>query len=259
MNGSSQIFLLRELVRRDFSQRYTGSILGFAWSFIQPLWQLALLSYVFSLIMRAPLDTEPTDHFWVFLFCGLLPWMAIHEGIMRSATVIVEHADMVKKIRFPAEILVLSVVISPLIHQGITLLIFLGALIIVGELSLVTLLLLPFALVLQVALTLGISYLVAATQVYFRDVVQLLGLVMNAWFYLSPIVYPIAMVPEKFWSYVQVNPLAVLVTFYRYVFLGGEVDRWLGGVAPLLITTVVLFFGGLWVFRRLKPGFADEI
>jgi lipopolysaccharide transport system permease protein len=259
MNRSSQLFLLRELVRRDFTQRYTGSLLGFAWSFIQPLWQLALLSYVFSIIMRAPLDTEPTDRFWVFLFCGLLPWTAIHEGILRSATVVVEHADMVKKIAFPAEILVVSVVTTALIHQGITLAVFVAALAIAGELAWSKIFLLPVALALQVLLTLGVSYFVAAVQVYFRDMVQLLGLGMNAWFYLTPIVYPIAMVPEKYWPIISLNPLAVLVTFYRYAFLGGDAGRFLPGLVPLVTITGGFFVLGVWLFRRLKPGFADEI
>jgi lipopolysaccharide transport system permease protein len=259
MDRRSQLFLLRELVRRDFTQRYAGSLLGFAWSFIQPLWQLALLSYVFSIIMRAPLDTEPTDRFWVFLFCGLLPWTAIHEGILRSATVVVEHADMVKKIAFPAEILVASVVTTALIHQGITLAVFLGGLIVVGELSWTTLCLLPVALFFQVALTLGVGYLVAAIQVYFRDMAQILGLVMNAWFYVTPIVYPMAMVPRDLWGFIRGNPLAVLVTLYRYAFLGGDPERWLAGLVPLYFTTAFFLFLGWWLFRRLKPGFADEI
>jgi lipopolysaccharide transport system permease protein len=253
MNRRSQLFLLRELVRRDFNQRYAGSVLGLAWSFIQPLWQLALLSYVFSIIMRAPMDSEPTDRFWVFLFCGLLPWMAIHEGIMRASTVIVEHADMVKKIRFPAEVLVLSVVVAPLIHQGITLAFFTVALVIAGEISWLHVLILPVPLVFQVALTLGIGYLVSAIQVYFRDAAQFLNLVMNAWFYLTPIVYPLD------WKYVQTNPLSVLVTLYRYAFLGGDAERWLIGAGQLVTLTAGLLALGLWTFRRLKPGFADEI
>jgi lipopolysaccharide transport system permease protein len=259
MNRSSQLFLLRELVRRDFSQRYAGSLFGFAWSFIQPLWQMALLSYVFSLIMRADLSTEETRRFWVFLFCGLLPWTAIHEGILRSATVVVEHAEMVKKIAFPAEILVIAVTATALIHQVITLVVFLGALALVGELSWGSLWLLPFAFVLQVLMTIGIGYFVAAIQVYFRDAAQLLGLLINAWFYLTPIVYPLAMIPERYQDAVMSNPLAILVTLYRHAFLGGDTQRWTGGLLLLASTTLLFFAGGLAVFQRLKPGFSDEI
>ena len=259
MNRSSQIYLLRELVRRDFSQRYAGSLFGFAWSFIQPLWQLVLLSYVFSIIMRAPMDAEATGRFWVFLFCGLLPWTAIHEGILRSATVIIEHAEMVKKIAFPAEILVIAVTFTALIHQGITLTVFLGALVVVGEIAWSKLWLLPVVLTLQVLLTLGIGYFVAAVQVYFRDAAQLLGLVLNAWFFLTPIVYPVDLIPYEIQPWVMVNPLAILVTLYRYAFLGGDAGRWLANFIPPIGMIIVIFWGGLRLFRRLKPGFSDEI
>lgn len=259
MNRSSQIFLLRELVRRDFSQRYAGSLFGFAWSFIQPLWQLLLLSYVFSLIMRAPMDQEPTDRFWVFLFCGLLPWSAIHEGILRSATAIVEHAEMVKKIAFPSEVLIVAVASTALIHQGITLGVFVGALIFVGELAWQNLWMLPAALVLQVCLTLGIGYFMAAVQVFFRDAVQMLGLLLNAWFFLTPIVYPLDMIPFQVQPYVLANPLAILVTLYRWVFLGGDAGRWLDGFPTLVATTLGILVVGVMVFRKLKPGFSDEI
>lgn len=259
MDRSSQLFLLRELVRRDFSQRYAGSLFGFAWSFIQPMWQMLLLSWVFSLIMRADLREEPTDRFWVFLFCGLLPWTAIHEGVLRSATVILEHAEMVKKIAFPAEILVLSVTATALVHQSITLVVFLGALALIGELAWSHLWLLPLALAIQLTLTLGLGYCMAAVQVYFRDTVQLLGLVLNAWFYLTPIVYPVSMIPPEAQPWVMLNPLAILVSFYRYVFLGGELEPWIGGAVPLVLGAGLLLFLGSRLFRRLKPGFSDEI
>lgn len=259
MNRSSQLFLLRELVRRDFSQRYAGSVFGFAWSIIQPLWQLILLSIVFSLIMRLSLDGEETGRFWVFLFCGLLPWTAMHEGILRCATVIMEHGEMVKKIAFPAEILVIAVTSTALIHQAITLGIFAVVLVGLGEVHYQSLWLLPVALAFQVLLTLGIGYLVAAIQVYFRDTVQLLGLLMNAWFYLTPIVYPLLMVEEIVGKWALLNPLTVLVTLYRHAFLGGDFERWLVGLIPLTGFTLIVVVVGTAVFRRLKTGFSDEI
>ncbi len=259
MNRASQIFLLRELVRRDFSSRYAGSLFGFAWSFIQPIWQLLLLSFVFSIIMRADMSQEATSRFWVFLFCGLLPWTAIHEGIMRSASAILEHGEMVKKVAFPAEILVIAVSSTALIHQGITLLVFLVVLTVVGELSWATLYMLPLALAFQVGLTLTVGYFVAAVQVYFRDTVQLLGLVLNAWFFLTPIVYPLSMIPYEVQPWIMVNPLAVLVSFYRYIFLGGGLGDWQRDLAAMIVLTFLVLYLSLGFFRRLKPGFSDEI
>ncbi len=258
MNRSSHLFLLRELVRRDFTQRYAGSLLGLAWSFIQPLWQLLLLSFVFSIIIRLSLESEPTNRFWVFLFCGLLPWTAVHEGIQRSSTAITDHAEMVKKIRFPSEILIAAVVVTALIHEAITMSFFLLALILVGELVWQNLPLLLFALVLQVFLTLGLGFLTAGVHVFFRDTAQFLGLALNAWFYLTPIVFPIMIVPERYRGWIQANPLSALVTMYRRALLGGG-SLWVEGTVSLIICTVLAFVGGLWLFRRLKPGFSDEI
>ena len=258
MSTTSHLFLLRELVRRDFVQRYAGSVLGLAWTFIQPIWTLVLLSFVFSIIMRLPLDSEPTERFWVFLFCGLLPWMAVHEAVMRSTTVITEHAEMVKKIRFPSEILLVSVATSALIQEAISLAIFITALLMVGEMVWTNLHILVFALLIQTVLMLGLGFFMAAVHVFFRDTSQVLGLAMNAWFYLTPIVYPLAIVPDEYVHYAQLNPLTILVEMYRNALLGGEA-RWVSGLPLLLVTTAVAFGGGLWVFRRLKPGFADEI
>ena len=257
MNRTSHLFLLRELVRRDFAARYAGSMLGMTWSFIQPLWQLALLSFVFSLIMRLRLDGEATERFWVFLLCGLLPWTAIQEAVQRSATVITDHAEMVKKIAFPSELLVVNVTVSSLIHQAITMSLFLVALIWVGELDVRLLALLPVAMLAQVVLTLGLSYLVAALNVFFRDTSQFLGMIMSAWFYTTPIVYPLAMAAD-YQDLVTLNPLTILVMLYRRVFLGPE-SPWVDSVAPLVAIPILFLILGLGLFRHLKPTFSDEI
>jgi len=258
MHRTAHLFLLRELVRRDFTQRYAGSVLGLTWSFLQPLWQLALLSFVFSLIMRIQLVGEATGRFWVFLLCGLLPWTAIQEGIQRSATVITDHAAMVKKIAFPSEILVVELVLSALIHEGITMALFVGALVAVGELAWSHLYLLPLAVLLQALLTLGLGYLVAALNVFFRDVSQLLAMLMSAWFYTTPIVFPLAMVPGSFQPLVLLNPLSILVLLYRRALLGAA-SPWEGGLDTLIGLAIVFLLAGLWLFRRLKPTFSDEI
>src|SRR5581483_4638439 len=109
-------FLLRELVRRDFQGRYAGSLLGFLWSFVQPLWQLLLFSFVFSAVLRVSPVGERTHRFWVFLFCGLRPCLAVQEGVMRGTTAFTENANLVKKLRFPSGILVLSAVLGALLH-----------------------------------------------------------------------------------------------------------------------------------------------
>jgi ABC-type polysaccharide/polyol phosphate export permease len=255
-------FLLRELVRRDFQGRYAGSFLGFVWSFVQPLWQLLLFSFVFSTVMRIPPTGTGTNRFWVFLFCGLLPWMAVQEGVLRGATAVTDNSHLVKKLRFPAEILVLTAVLGALAHEAIAAAVFLVALVSLGELSPATLPWLLVALPLQVALTCGLGLLLAGVQVFFRDVAQLLGMALTAWFYLTPIVYPLAMVPESWRPWLALNPLTGLVGLYRAALLGGTtpVAAQVQALLPaLLAAALVVLAAGWWTFRRLAPAFADEI
>lgn len=252
------LFLLRELVKRDFQGRYAGSLLGFLWSFVQPLWMLLLFSFVFSTVMKVSPVGERTEHFGVFLFCGLLPWLALHEGVLRAATAVTDNASLVKKLRFPAEVLVLAVVVAALLHEGIAALIFLGVLIWLGEVAWQGLPLLLLAVPLQAALMLGLGLLMAALQVFFRDTTQVLGMVFTAWFYFTPIVYPLGLVPERFRAVVEANPLTPLVGLYRRAFLGGD-EILAPGTWVLALAAAVLLFAGLWLFGRLKPVFVDEI
>lgn len=254
------LFLLRELVRRDFESRYVGSLLGFLWAFLVPLWQLMLYSFVFATVMKISVAGERTENFAVFMFCGMLPWLALQEGVTRSATAVTDNAQLVKKMSFPAEILVVSAVLGGLIHEAIAALVFAVVLVLAGEFSWWGLANLLWILPLQVTLTLALGFFLCCVQTFFRDTLQFLQLAMTGWFFFTPIVYPLSLVPEKMRVVLAWNPLTVLVSAYRQALLAGEG----GGVelAPLLGTTVMtilLFILGLRCFRRLKPAFADLI
>lgn len=255
---SSRLFLLRELVRRDFASRYAGSWLGFLWSFVQPAWQLLLFSFVFSTVLRVAPTGAHTDRFWIFLFCGLLPWIGIQEGLMRGSTAVTDNANVVKKLRVPSEILVVTVTVTALMHQAIAAAVFLVLLAGLRELSWATLPLLIPALVFQLALTLGLGMLLAALQVFFRDLAQLLGMGLAAWFYLTPIVYPVAAVPFPYRRWIQLNPLTGLVELYRGALLGGG-EATAASIALLAAVAFALLGAGWVVFRRLRPAFVDEI
>lgn len=254
----SHLFLLRELVRRDFQSRYAGSALGFVWSLVQPLWTLLLLTFVFSTVMKISPVGSRTGHFAIFLFCGLLPWMALQEGVLRASTAITDNSSLVKKLRFPSEILVLSVVLAALLHEAIAAAIFLGVLASLGELRWGGLPLLLLAVPLQIALTVGLGLLLGTLHVFFRDVAQLIGMIFMGWFYLTPIVYPASLVPERFQAWIELNPLTALVGLYRQALLEGEVS-WVPGTVSLTLTAAVLLSIGLWIFASLKPAFVDEI
>lgn len=251
-------FLLKELVKRDFQGRYAGSILGFLWSFVQPLWLLALYAFVFGSVMRVSLIGERTENFGLFLFAGLLPWMAIQEGSMRSITAITDNAQLVKKLRFPSEILVAAAVLAALLHEAIGGAIFLLVLLVMGQLDVAGLPMLVVAVPLQLALTFGLGMLLAPLHVFFRDTAQLFGMIFGGWFFLTPIVYPLGLVPERFRPLIDLNPLTALVALYRQAFLGGELGD-LAGVLRLAAVAVILLAAGLWLFRRLRPAFADEV
>jgi lipopolysaccharide transport system permease protein len=253
------LFLLGEFTRRDFKGRYAGSVMGFLWSFVQPLWSLALFTFLFSTVMKvSPGIGERTSNFAIFLFCGLLPWMAIQEGITRATTAITENAGLVKKMSFPSGLLVWAVVLAALLHEAIALGLFLVVLGVTGELSLSGLWILLVAVPLQVGLTVGLGFLAAAVNVFFRDTAQINTMLLQGWFYLTPIVYPLSLVPERFARYLKLNPLTALVTLYREALLGGEMPP-LGELTPLVVATVASLVIGIWVFHRLKPVFADEI
>jgi lipopolysaccharide transport system permease protein len=253
-----QAFLVKELVKRDLEARYAGSLFGRLWSFAQPLWLLLLFTFVFSTVMKVPLVGTRTQHFSVFLFCGLMPWAAFQEGVQRAASSITDNAMLVKKLRFPPENLVLAPILSALLQQGIAALIFVGVLAYLGELTWGGLPLLLLAVPLQVALTLGLGLLLSSVHVFFRDTTQVLGLVLTGWFYLTPIVYPRSLVPARFRPWIDWNPLTALVELYRQAFLGGSLAL-APGTFPLIAAAVVLVCVGLWLFRRLKATFVDEI
>jgi homopolymeric O-antigen transport system permease protein len=252
------LFLLRELVKRDFQGRYAGSVLGLVWSFVQPLWMLLLFSFVFSTVMKIPLTGQRTSNFAIFLFCGLLPWIALQEGVSRSSTAITDNANLVKKLSFPAEVLVLAVVLAALLHEAIAAVIFLVALVATGGLAWQGLPLLLVAVPLQLALTLGLGLLLSSIHVFFRDTAQVLGMVFTGWFYLTPIVYPLNLVPERFRPWIELNPLTALVGLYRQGLLGRELVL-VPGTAALAVVAALFLAAGLWLFRRLKPAFVDEI
>lgn len=253
-----RLFLLREMLKRDFQARYAGSALGLVWSLLQPLWTLLLFTFVFSVVLRFRLVGQATENFAVFLFSGLLPWMAVNEGISRSATAITDNAALVKKMRFPAELLVMSIVLGALVHAGIAALIFLALLVSTGQFDPSGLAWLGLALPLQLALTLGLGLLLAALQVFFRDTAQIMAMLFAGWFYFTPIIYPLSQVPDIFRSFIALNPLTALVDLYRAALLGGELAS-LASTWPLMVAALLSLVLGYAFFRRLEPTFADEV
>lgn len=256
-------FLLRELVVRDLRSRYSGSAFGFLWAFVHPLWQLVLLGTVFSVILRIPLTGERTSSFAAFLFSGLIPWMALQEGVTRGATVIIENGQLVKKMKFPSGVLVQAVVVSALVHSGIAFAVFAALQAFRGELSPPAIGWLLVGAGGQLLITTGLALAAAALQVYLRDVAQATGLVLSALFYLTPIVYTEHFATSRdvvpgLAAWLSSSPFSTMVRLYRTFLISSDPPGW-AGIAILYATGVALLAVGAAIFRRLSPGFADEL
>jgi lipopolysaccharide transport system permease protein len=245
---------------RDIRSRYVNSALGLSWGFIVPLSLLLLYTFVFSYILKVRLGGSGTSgSFAVYLFCGMLPWLAFAEGVTRSTSVILEHAHLIKRVVFPSEILPAFVVLSALVTEFVGLGILLAGLGLFYYRSVPwTILLLPIVIALQAMLTVGLGWLLATLNVFLRDVGQLLGLGITLAMFLTPIFYPAELVPARFRWMLTLNPLYYLVEAYRALVL----EQRFPPIADVLVLAVIslgVFVLGHWIFQRAKPVFVDVI
>jgi lipopolysaccharide transport system permease protein len=248
---------IRIFVSRDIRGRYINSVLGLWWAVIQPLALLALYTFVFSIIMRGRLgDGSSTGEFALYLFCGLLPWLAISDALTRSSSVLIEQSPLIKKVVFPSEILPVHLVLSAIVVEIVGLAVFLAIVMMWGRLPGPALLALPLVMVLQFFFTTGAAWVLATLAVYLRDVRQVVGLALTLWMFLTPIVYPASMVPERYQWLLAINPMTTIVEAYRGALLE---NRW-PETGPLLVFGVIaiaVFVLGYWLFTRSKRTFAD--
>ena len=254
---ASKAFLLKEMVVRDLRARYAGSGLGIAWAFALPVLWMLLYTGVFSLVLRVPVEAGYAS-FPEFLMAGLLPWMAIQEGIARSASVLVDNASMVKKTVFPLDTLVLSIVVAAAVSEGIAFTVFGVYVAWLGHLRIQWLLLAIPALVLQVLLTFGIGCIAATLTAFVRDTAHAVGIVLTVGFYATPIVYPASLVPARLRPFIQANPIAHLVDLYRRAFTL-HLPPEPASIAYLTIFSLLAAASGAAIFSRARPHFADLI
>jgi lipopolysaccharide transport system permease protein len=255
--------LLRTLVRRDLEARYKGSVLGNLWPLVNQLSQLLIYTYVFSIVLKAKLSLPgiPENNFTygLWLFAGLLPWISFTGGLLQAANSVVSQPNLVKKVVFPLALLPLVPVLSTFIESafGLIALIFFVAL--ATQTLHSTLALLPLVWLTQLMLTAGLGYLCASLTVFLRDIPQTLGVVLNLWFYMTPIIYPASAIPESFRSLVfWLNPIATISEVYRDIVLVGEIKHWTQWSVASVISALILY-GGLIVYQRLRPAFADVL
>ena len=251
--------LVTTLARRELVARYRGSSLGLVWALLTPVMMIAIYTFIFAGIFGARFGREGSSwDYALYVFCGLLPWSAFAESLQTSSTTVIMHVNLVKRVVFPLEVLPVSHALASVTNQLFgTLALLAAALVMRGRINL-TLLWLPVLLFLQLILTFGLSWLVASLGVFLRDTRDAVSLLLTAWMFLTPLLYPEGIVPERYRKFIEYNPWTPLVRSYRRVLLENSNPDW-RGLLFFFVFASALFVVGYWWFARTRRNFADVI
>lgn len=254
--------IIPQLIKREISERYRGSMLGILWSLITPLILLGVYTFVFGILFEArweeALPGASNLEFAMILFAGLTVFQLFADVLTRAPTLILSHTNYVKKVVFPLEVLVPVSLGSALFHAMISFIILLVLVVcLTGRIPITTLLfpvvLLPFCVML-----LGLSWALAAIGVYLRDMGQIIGTFVTAMMFLAPIFYPPSVIPDWAAPYVILNPIVVPVNAMRDILVFGRMPDWIAlGIYSLI--ALVICAMGLFIFQRTRKGFADVL
>ena len=254
--------LIRNLVIRDLKVRYKNSVLGILWSLLNPLLMTLVFTLVFTLMIPSDIDDYP-----VFFMCGFLPWSFFSTAVTGGTGSIVDNAHLIKKVYFPKEILPLSDTLANLVNFAVALIVLFAMMLVFRRPLTLAVLLLPLIILAQAMFTLGMALLLATANVFYRDTQHILEILMQAWFFLTPIFYPITILPEsaqflgmtvnvQLWAR-RLNPMASLVASYRDVLYRGVPTGWDFFLRTFVTCALVLLVGYL-VFARFSPVFGEE-
>lgn len=255
--------LIRNLVVRDLKARYKNSVLGFLWSLLNPLGMMFVFMFVFTVMIPSQVDRFP-----IFLLCGLLPWNFFSAGVMVGITSITGNANLVKKVYFPREVLTISSVLANLVNFLLGLVVLFAVLLISRSPLSPWLWLLPVVILIQTCFVLGVAFVLSTLNVFYRDTIMIMDVVMLAWFFLTPVVYPITTLPSAYqflgltvnvhrWMYV-LNPMASLIAAYRdLLYWGYRTD--LDFLMRTAVTAFAVLAFGYWFFVRFRDRFAEEV
>jgi lipopolysaccharide transport system permease protein len=256
--------LVYNLVMRDLKARYRNSVLGFVWSLLNPLAMMVVFTIVFSVLM----PNNQIENYPIFLLCGLLPWNFFTATIMTGTNSIVANGNLVKKVFFPREVLPLATVLANLVNFLLALIVLFAVLLIFRIPWSPWLFLLPVVIIIQTAFSLGIVFLLSTVQVYYRDTLIVLDVVLLAWFFLTPVFYSTSILPATYTvagvelpvgrlMYI-LNPMASLINMYRDIlYWGYRTDPdffWRTSLTALGVLAI-----GYWVFTRHSGDFGEEI
>ncbi|MBI1296811.1 ABC transporter permease [bacterium] len=257
-------FLIYNLVVRDLKSRYRNSILGFLWSLLNPLGMMLVFTVMSLVLFR----DQTIENYPVFLLSGLLAWNYFSASIMTGANSVLAGGHLIKKVYFPAEVLPISAVLANLVNFLLALVVLFAAILFFHTKFTGWLWLLPIVILIQTIFTLGVVFFLSALQVYYRDTLIVMDVVMLAWFFLTPVFYSATFLPESYtlwgvtldvrrWSHI-LNPMASLINMYRDLLYGAtrtDLDFFL----RTAVTAVVVLLVGYWFFVRYSANFSEEV
>lgn len=242
------------LVRRELRGRYKGSVLGFLWTFINPLLQLVVYTFVFSIVMRANIEK-----YYLFLFVALIPWIFFSYSVSGGCNCILNHKDMVTKIYFPREVLPIAHVTTGFINMLYSFVVVLIVVYFSGiKISLSGFLCIPIVAIIEYLLCLGFTFFFSAMTVYLRDLDYIMGIIVMAWQFLTPVMYTIEQVPETLREIFNANPMTHIIIAYRDIFYYGKMPE-LETLKSATIWGVLLIVVGYAMFQKLQQRFAEEL
>ena len=244
--------MIRSLVHKDLRGRYQASVLGFLWTFIVPLCQLLVYTVVFSVIMRSNVEK-----FYLYLFVALIPWNFFSSCLTGGSSCIIQQQSLVNKIYFPREVVPVAYVTSSFVNMLYCEIVVVAVALFSGvRFSLPGLLCLPAVMAVEYVLALGITMIMSAVDVYFRDLEHILGIISMAWMFMTPIMYDMNMVPEHLRFIFRLNPMTSVVTAYRDILYSGGVPK----METLLVSAgmgILFLIIGFFVFGKLKRRFSE--
>lgn len=246
-------------VKRDFQARYRNSLLGAAWTVLQPLAMITVYTVVFSELMRTRLPGMDGPYAYsVFLCAGLLTWGLFGEILQRGQTVFLDNGNMIKKLSFPRICLPAITVINALVNFAITFSIFLAFLVLTHSFpGWIILWAVPILLV-QIAFATGLGIIAGVLNVFFRDVGQFVNILLQFWFWFTPIIYASSTLPVSVRSWIKLNPMTAPAQAYQGIFVYGKVPNW-NSLWPVTALAIAVCVIALWLFRRRSAEMVDEL
>jgi len=248
------------MTKREVVGRYRGSILGILWSFLHPLFMLAVYTFVFSVVFQARWSEENTGHFEfaIVLFAGMIIHALFAECANRSPQLILNNVSYVKKVVFPLEILPWVTMGAALFHAAISICVLLLAFLVIHHSLHWTSIMLPVLILPLVMFTMGVSWFLASIGVFLRDVGQTTGIITTVMLFLSPVFFPVSAIPETYRIFIEINPLTFMIEQARDILIWGKPLNWAGWTIYFTASLLACLAGYIW-FQKTRKGFADVL